>query len=165
MSEILKALTILAKLHDADLSPERAALYEVWLKERYTLDEIKDAARGLIYSCRGFPTIAHFAEAIDGKPLSLEERILSEARVEWQKLTAHHWGENRPSELALAISGEVAGTNNFDSHSQKDLRFIRSDFLDAYLTQKREWAEEDRQRLLDEAASGTTQLLDEPKEG
>jgi len=161
MSAILETL---AEAFGEDVSPQRAAVYVATLGERYTDAELAGAGRALLLTSRRFPAIADFVEAIEGKRPTQGQKLLDEAADQWAKLMAAN-PQSPSSKLADHVCRDVTGTMFPAADlSLRDAGFKRRDFVEMYARRKQAAANEDRERLLDEAASGTTRLLEEANE-
>jgi len=159
--EVLMVIVWLAEVYGVEVKPERMALYAETLLARYTPPEVLKAGRGLVYSSRFFPSIADFVEAIEGKVPTLDQGILDEAADQWALLMGAN-PQSPSSRFANRVCKQVTGTIFPGTDlTIRDAGFQRKAFLEMYARKMKATMSEDRQRLLDEAASGTTRLLEE----
>lgn len=149
---IIAAVAHLGNIYGVEVKAERMAVYAETLLERYEVGEILTAAHGLVISSRFFPAVADFVEAIDGVPQSAAGLLEQEAIKAWRHLTATTWDEH-PSDFAKRISRDVAGTTQFNDHHQRDLQFIRKDFIRQYIAVSLEQRRTDAQTRRDQIAS------------
>ena len=164
MAQIKSILTTLAAAFDEDVSPQRAAIYASVLGDRYSEQELDRAGRSLLLTARRFPTIAHFVEAIDGKPdMEPDADTKIAAQEQWGIVVSY---QGSLDETAQETVNDLFGSWRQLGQMQTDAIAMRvRDFTEAYISRRKRDVRQNRQRLLDEAASGTTQLLDEPGEG
>ena len=150
--QVLAALVGLAEMYGTDFGTKRQTAYTRALLAWYPASVIVETASKLPYSCRFFPTVADFVEAIDGKPPTLHSKLESEALDAWRHITARVW-DVHPSDFVKEVARDVAGTTVFNHHQERDLMFIRKDFVKRYVEVSMEKMREERQKLLDEVAS------------
>ena len=103
--DFLNTITILATAYGKELEMSQLEIWYSILKD-YSIEELNEAVKKLINTCKIFPTVAHIKEEIAKAKLG----DIPEAEEEWRAVinAVHNWGSYREKEALASLKPHTA---------------------------------------------------------